>query len=133
MFSKIKLFFLKYFDIFLNLIYNKKCLICGCSKTDELFFKNCSKDVNYLSSFPHRIYKEIPIYSALIYENNIKKCHTSNRFIYHFAYSHIRNLQYYRKRTIQTLLSHASCYYGRSISSELCRILPSPFRMAAQH
>lgn len=61
------------FETFLNLIYNKKCLICGCSKTDDLLCKNCAKDVQYLSNFAQRIYKNFPIYSATIYSGNIKK------------------------------------------------------------
>ena len=58
---------------FLNLIYKQKCIICNCSKTDSLLCKNCLKDVNYLSTFPHRIYNSIPIYSATIYTSVIKK------------------------------------------------------------
>lgn len=58
---------------FLNLIYNQKCLVCGCSKTDDLLCKTCSKDVQYLSSFAHRIYSGIPIYCAFNYQGSIKK------------------------------------------------------------
>lgn len=61
------------FGFIIDLIYNKKCLICGCSKTDDFLCKTCAKDVNYLSSFPHRIYREIPIFSCALYENIIKK------------------------------------------------------------
>ena len=61
------------FNSFLDLIYNQKCLICGCAKVDNLLCKTCLKDVQFLSSFPHRIYKDIPIYSMSKYENIIKK------------------------------------------------------------
>ena len=54
------------------MIYKKKCLICGCSKTDDLLCKTCLKDVHFLSYFAHKIYKKIPIYSAAIYDKNIK-------------------------------------------------------------
>lgn len=57
----------------LNLIYNKKCVICGCSKTDDLLCKNCLKDVHYLSNFAHRVYCSIPIYCAFNYQGIIKK------------------------------------------------------------
>lgn len=54
------------------MIYKKKCLICGCSKTDDLLCKTCLKDVQFLSCFAHKIYEKIPIYSATIYDKNIK-------------------------------------------------------------
>ena len=60
------------YDNFLNMIYKKKCLICGCSKTDDLLCKNCLKDVQFLSYFAHKFYNRIPIYSAAIYDKNIK-------------------------------------------------------------
>lgn len=73
MFLKLKSCFTNIFENFLNLIYNKKCLICSCSKTDDLLCKNCLKDVRFLSCFPHRIYRDISIYSALLYEGSVKK------------------------------------------------------------
>lgn len=60
------------FNSFLNLIYNQKCLICNCSKVDNLLCKTCSKDVYYLSSFTQRIYKEIPIFCATNYKGTVK-------------------------------------------------------------
>jgi len=60
------------FNKFLDLIYNKKCLVCGCSKTDDLLCKSCLKNVYYLSGFAQRFYKEIPIYCATNYKDTIK-------------------------------------------------------------
>ena len=60
------------FNSFLNLIYNKKCLICGCSKVDNLLCKSCLKDVYYLSSFAQRFYKKIPIFCATNYQKTTK-------------------------------------------------------------
>ncbi|MBR3604501.1 MAG: ComF family protein [Candidatus Gastranaerophilales bacterium] len=57
---------------FLNLIYNQKCLVCACSKTDDLLCKNCLKDIQYLSSFAQRFYKEIPIFCATNYQKTTK-------------------------------------------------------------
>ena len=65
--------FLELRNYFLNLIYKEKCLVCGCSKTNNLLCKTCQKDVHYLSSFAQRIYKEIPIYSMSFYKGSIKK------------------------------------------------------------
>ena len=61
------------YEAFLDLIYNKKCLICGCSKIDNLLCKTCSKDVHYLSGFQHRIYNGISIFSCVLYQTNVKK------------------------------------------------------------
>ena len=60
------------YNSFLNLIYNRKCLVCGCSKTDDFLCKTCLKDVENLSSFPQRIYKNIPIYCATLYKKSTK-------------------------------------------------------------
>ena len=57
----------------LDLVYIQKCIVCNCSKADNFLCKTCAKDVNYLSVFPHRIYNNIPIYSASIYQNTVKK------------------------------------------------------------
>jgi len=73
MIFKIKNILKALYEAFLDLIYNKKCLVCGCSKTDDLLCKNCLKDVHYLSGFAHRIYKEIPIYSCSNYQGVIKE------------------------------------------------------------
>lgn len=58
---------------FLNLIYNQKCLVCSCAKTDELLCKSCLKDVHYLSTFPQRIFNSTEIYCATIYQSTTKK------------------------------------------------------------
>ncbi len=70
---------------FLNLIYKNKCIICNCSKTDNLLCKNCLKDVNFLSSYPHKIYNNTPIYSMAVYETTIKK------LIQFLKFSHKKN------------------------------------------
>ena len=73
MFLELRIFFANILQAFLNLIYNQKCLVCSCSKTDDLLCKTCSKDIHYLSSFAHRIFDNIPFYSATLYEGSIKK------------------------------------------------------------
>ena len=73
MFLGLKNYILYIFQTFLNLIYNQKCLICSCSKTDSLLCKNCAKNIHFLSSFPHKIFNNIPFYSATLYEGIIKK------------------------------------------------------------
>ncbi|MBR5304657.1 MAG: ComF family protein [Candidatus Gastranaerophilales bacterium] len=77
--------FKKIFNSFLNLIYNEKCLVCSCAKTDELLCKSCSKNVYYLSSFAQRFYKEIPIFCATKY------CETTKILIQKLKFSHKKN------------------------------------------
>ena len=66
--AKIKYFFKEIFD----LIYKQKCVVCGCSKTNEILCKNCSKDVQKLSPYAQRIISSVQIFSAYKYENSIK-------------------------------------------------------------
>lgn len=61
-----------FYESLFSLIYNQKCIICSCVKTDNLLCKTCSKDVHYLSSFAQRFYKEIPIFCATNYKDTIK-------------------------------------------------------------
>ena len=68
-----------------DLIYNQKCLICSCAKTDNYVCKTCLKDVNYLSSFPQKFYKEIPIFCCSTYSGTIK------RLIQLLKFSHKKN------------------------------------------
>ena len=61
------------FNNFLDLIYNQKCLICACAKTDDFVCKTCLKDVHYFNSFPQKIYKGISIFCCSNYSGTIKK------------------------------------------------------------
>ncbi len=71
--DNIKSYFERFYHFFLNLIYNQKCVICSCAKTDDILCKNCLKDVDYLSSFAQRVYKNIPIFCAASYNKTVKK------------------------------------------------------------
>ena len=83
MFLELRNKILNFLNVFLDLIYNRKCLCCSCAKTDELLCKNCAKDIHYLSSYAHRIFKNIPFYSATLYEGNIKKLIHKLKFNHH--------------------------------------------------
>ncbi|MBQ4645991.1 MAG: ComF family protein [Candidatus Gastranaerophilales bacterium] len=74
-----------FLNFILDLIYNKKCLVCSCAKTDNLLCKNCAKDVYYLSSFAQRFYKEIPIFCATNYQK------TTKTLIQKLKFSHKKN------------------------------------------
>lgn len=103
------------FETISDLIYKNKCVICGCSKTDSLLCKTCAKDVNYLSGFPHRVYNDIPIYSAFIYEKNIKKL--------------IQLLKFQHKRKISSVLAHLLFKYFKTLNlnDEYIVIYPNSF------
>ena len=85
MFLKIKNEIHYIFECFLDLIYHKKCIVCLSSKENNFLCKTCAKDVEYLSSFAHRIYKNVPIYSALNYSGSVKI------LIQKLKFSHKRN------------------------------------------
>ncbi len=70
-------------NTFLDLIYNQKCLICSCAKTDELLCKTCSKDIRYLSTYAHKFFKNIPFYSATLYDGSVKKLIHKLKFSHH--------------------------------------------------
>ena len=100
---------------FLNLIYKQKCIICSCSKTDDLLCKNCLKDVNFLSGFPHRIFNSTPIYSACLYTTVVKKA------IQLFKFSH--------KKKISFLLAQLTFEYYRKLelNKDFIVIYPDSF------
>ncbi len=72
-----------FLDKILNLIYNQKCVICSCSKTDDLLCKTCAKQINYLSTYAHRIYRNIKIFSCFNYTGIIKKLIQLLKFSHH--------------------------------------------------
>ena len=73
------------FQTFLDLIYKRKCIVCNSSKEDSFLCKTCAKDVHYLSTYAHRIYNNVPIYSACLYNGSIKT------LIHKLKFSHRKN------------------------------------------
>ncbi len=102
-----------FFDEFLNLIYKKKCLICSCSKDDNFLCKTCSKDVQILPVFAHRIYKNCPIYSAYLYQGIIKDLIHKFKFHYkHKAKYPLSRLlwDYFKKLNLKETDNFTICY-----------------------
>ena len=65
-----------FIDNLIDIIYINKCIICNSKNLEDTklaLCKTCAKDVDYMSNYPHKIYKGIPIYSATIYSKTIKK------------------------------------------------------------
>ena len=60
------------FEQFADLIYKQKCVVCGCSKTNEILCKNCLKTVHNLSPFAQKIIEGVNIFCAFKYDENIK-------------------------------------------------------------
>lgn len=85
MFLKFKSKVKDVYNNFLDLIYNKKCIVCGSSKEDNFLCKTCAKDVHYLSTFAHRIYSNVPVYSATLYTGSVKT------LIHKLKFSHGKN------------------------------------------
>ncbi len=61
-----------FFEQFADLIYKQKCVVCGCSKTNEILCKNCLKSVQKLSPFAQRKVQGVNIFCAFRYESTIK-------------------------------------------------------------
>jgi len=112
MFWKLKNNFNYFLNTFLDLIYKKKCIICSCAKTDDLLCKNCLKDVNYLSVFAHKIYKNIPIYSAMTYDKNTKKL--------------IHMLKFQHKKQSAIVLAHLVFQYFKKLNLNKDLIITYP-------
>ena len=115
--------FLKYiYENFLDLIYNKKCLICGCSKQDELLCKTCAKDIEYLSTYPHKIYENIPVYSVCLYKDTIKAL--------------IHKLKFNHRKSVSKVLAKMLFEYFKKIKDDSLEYIitfpPSFFLKSAQ-
>ena len=121
MFLGLRNIFTGFYNSFLSLIFDKKCIICNCSKNDSLLCKNCAKNINYLSGFPHRIYNNIPIYSVALYQETIKEL--------------ILKLKFRHKKSSSIVLSHLLFEYFQKIKEEkdyiICYV-PSFFIKSAQ-
>ena len=61
-----------FFEQFADLIYKQKCVVCGCSKTNEILCKNCLKTVQNLSPFAQKKIEGVNIFCAFKYDGNIK-------------------------------------------------------------
>ena len=60
------------FERFADLIYKQKCVVCGCSKTNEILCKNCLKAVQNLSPYAQRKVQGVNIFCAAKYKDSIK-------------------------------------------------------------
>ena len=61
-----------FFEQFADLIYKQKCVVCGCSKTNEILCKNCLKTVQNFSPFAQKKIEGVNIFCAFKYDGNIK-------------------------------------------------------------
>ncbi len=68
------------FEQFADLIYKQKCVVCGCSKTNEILCKNCLKTVHNLSPFAQRKVEGVNIFCACKYEGTVKNLITNFKF-----------------------------------------------------
>ena len=73
-----------------NFLYVNKCIVCN-KNAENFLCSECKKQINYLSPYPIKIYKKVPVYCCSIYETSIKKL--------------IKSLKFYRKKHSSTVLS----------------------------
>lgn len=116
MFLVIKKIISDIYESFLDLIYNQKCLICGCSKRNNLLCKNCLKEIDFLSCFAHRFYNKIPIYSAFKYKGNIRKIIHKLKFLHNKNASKVLAIllfEYFKKLNFnkEFIIIYPNSYY----------------------
>ena len=74
---------------FLDLIYKRKCIECGCSINKHVLCKTCLKTVQNLSCFPQQIINGYRVYSVFYYEGVIKT------LIHKLKFKHNKACAYY--------------------------------------
>ncbi len=62
----------KLYNSFLDLIYLNKCAVCNKTIKEGVICQSCAKKISLLSTYPHKIYKKIPIFSATLYDDVVK-------------------------------------------------------------
>lgn len=95
--------FKKIINSLINFLYINKCIVCG-KNAEEFICQNCTKEINFLSDKPIKIYKRIPIYCATLYETSIKKL--------------IKSLKFYRKKHASIVLSKILYRYFSKLKIE---------------
>lgn len=92
---------------FLSFLYRENCIICGCAKDGKILCKTCAKTVEFLSPFAHAKYRGVEIYSATIYQNNLRE------LIHKLKFNHkkgvARVLAEFLYQYITTVLKENSC------------------------
>ena len=87
---------------FLDLIYKRKCIECGCSINEHVLCKSCLKTVQNLSFFPQQIINGYRVYSVFYYGGAIKTLIHQLKFKHNkicafyaaeFLYSYIKQIK----------------------------------------
>ena len=86
-----------------NFLYVNKCIVCN-KNAENFLCSECKKQINYLSPYPVKIYKKIPVYCCSIYETSIKKL--------------IKSLKFYRKKHSSIVLSKILFEYFSKLNIE---------------
>ena len=79
-----------------KMLYVNKCVVCN-KNAEEFICQNCSKEIKFLSPYPIKIYKSVPVYCVSLYETTIKKL--------------IKCLKFYRQKNASIPLSKVLFQY----------------------
>jgi ComF family protein len=98
----------------LDFIYKKRCYFCNSSKDNSFMCSKCYKKLSLLPFRTLRYINETPIYSALIYENEIQKL--------------IRGIKYHNQKDLAFFQAQIMYDYWKNlpISNENFLIIPTP-------
>ncbi len=105
---------IKFLSQLLDLIYKKRCYICGSSKENSKLCSKCYKKIHLL---PERILKHIdgiPVFSASVYEKEIQKI--------------IRGIKYHNQRELACFQAKIMYDYWKklNVSENSYSIVPVP-------
>ena len=102
-----------FFENLLDWIYKKKCYFCGNSKECVKMCSSCFDKLDYLPAQVNRIYNDIPIYCAGVYDKNLQKM--------------IRGLKYHNQKDLAYFQAKFMYLYWRmlDIDGDFC-IIPVP-------
>ncbi len=103
----------KFFENLLDWIYKKKCYFCGSSKECVTMCNSCFDKLDFLPAETNRIYNNIPIYCAGIYDKNLQK------MIRGLKYHNRKDLAYYQAKFMYQ-------YWQRLNIEEYFQIIPVP-------
>lgn len=95
--------FKRIIDSLINFLYINKCIVCS-KNAEEFICQNCAKEINFLSDKPIKIYKNVPVYCAALYETSIKKL--------------IKSLKFYRKKNASIVLGKILYRYFSKLKTE---------------
>ena len=103
----------KFFSLFLDLIYKKKCYFCGKSKYSLKMCPECYNELSYTDIRVDRIIDGVNIYTCGVYEKNLQKL--------------IRGLKYHKQKELAFYLAKFMYeYFSKLGINKSFQVVPVP-------